>query len=51
MDLKNIPTDELAEKIELYKELKSTGVRDEIMLSKLEQEMERRFLAWEAAEV
>lgn len=51
MDLKNIPTKELMEKIELYKDLKSKGVRDEILLSKYDQEMERRILAWESAKV
>lgn len=50
-DLKAMPFKEFEAKLNLYKDLKSKGVRDEIMLSLCEAEMERRILAWEVAEV
>ena len=50
-ELKSMPFKEFEAKLELYTNLKSKGVRDEIMLSLCEAEMERRILAWEVAEV
>ena len=50
MDFKDISTKDLMDRIELYQELLSRSVRDEIILSKMDQEMERRILAWEAEE-
>ena len=50
-ELRAMPFKEFEAKLELYTNLKSKGVRDEIMLSLCEAEMERRILAWEVAEV
>jgi hypothetical protein len=44
-------TRDLDRQIDLYRDLKSRGVGDEIMLSLYEGEMEHRFLAWEVTEV
>jgi hypothetical protein len=49
--LRSAPLKELLEHIDLYKSLASLGVNDEVRLSIMESELERRFLAWEAAEV
>ena len=50
-ELKAMPFKEFEAKLNLYSDLKSKSVRDEIMLSLCEAEMERRILAWEVAEV
>lgn len=48
--LRDLPLKELEAKIALYQDLKSRGVRDEILQGCYESELERRFLAWEACE-
>lgn len=48
-ELTELSTKELEAKLDLYKDLKSRSVNDEIMITLFENEMERRFLAWEAA--
>jgi len=50
-DLRSMSTRDLDRQIDLYRDLKSRGVGDEIMLSLYEGEMEHRFLAWEVTEV
>jgi hypothetical protein len=49
--LKTMPVQELDAKIELYSGLRSKGLRDEVLLSCYQAEMERRFAAWEACQV
>ena len=46
-DLRAMPFQEFKAKLDLYTDLKSSGVYDIIMLALLENEMERRILAWE----
>lgn len=46
--LKTQTTQQIQDQVELYTELKSRSVKDEVILSLLENEMERRFLLWEA---
>jgi hypothetical protein len=46
-----MPFQEFKAQLDLYTDLKSPGVYDNIMLMLLENEMERRILAWEVAEV
>ena len=48
--LRSKTTQEIETQLNLLVDLKSRGVKDEIMISLLENEMERRILAWEAAE-
>lgn len=48
--LKTQTTQQIQDQVELYNTLQSRSVKDEVMLSLLENEMERRFLAWEAHE-
>ena len=48
-DLQAMPFQEFKAQLELYTDLKSSGVYDIIMLALLENEMERRILAWEVA--
>jgi hypothetical protein len=48
--LKTMPIKELDAKIELYSGLHSKGVRDEVLLSCYQAEMERRFAAWETCQ-
>lgn len=49
--LKTMPVKELDAKIELYSGYRSKGVRDEVLLSCYQAEMERRFANWEACQV
>lgn len=46
--LKTQTTQQIQDQVELYNSLQSRNVKDEVMLSLLENEMERRFLVWEA---
>lgn len=46
--LKTQTTQQIQDQVELYNSLQSRSVKDEVMLSLLENEMERRFLVWEA---
>ena len=46
-DLRAMSFQEFKTKLDLYTDLKSSGVYDIIMLALLENEMERRILAWE----
>ncbi len=48
--LRELPLRELEAKIDLYKDLKSMGTRDQVLLECYVSEIERRFLAWEACE-
>lgn len=51
LQLRDMPFKELEAKVQLYQDLKSMSTRDQVLLSCYESEIERRFLAWEAAEV
>jgi hypothetical protein len=46
-DLQAMPFQEFKAKLDLYTDLKSAGVYDNIMLMLLENEMERRIANWE----
>lgn len=48
--LRQLSVKELDAKIQLYRDLKSMSTRDQVLLSCYENEMERRFLAWEAVQ-
>jgi len=48
--IRQLTTQQLEAKIELYQESQSRGITDEVILECYQAEMERRFLAWEAAE-
>jgi hypothetical protein len=48
--LRDMSTHELEAVIAQYQESPSRGITDEVLLGCYEAEMERRFLAWEAAE-
>ena len=50
-DLQAMPFQEFKAKLDLYTDLKSAGVYDNIMLMHLENEMERRIANWEIAHV
>jgi hypothetical protein len=50
-DLQAMPFQEFKAKLDLYTDLKSAGVYDNIMLALLENEMERRIANWEVVEV
>ena len=49
--LKSLPFKELEAKLEMYQDLKCMSTRDQVLLGCYENEIERRFLAWEATEV
>ena len=46
--IRQLTTDQLDARIEMYEESPSRGVTDEVILECYRTEMERRFLAWEA---
>ena len=48
-DLQAMPFREFKAQLDLYTDLKSPGVYDNIMLTLLENEMERRIARWEIA--
>lgn len=48
--LRQLSVKELDAKIQLYRDLKSMSTRDQVLLSCYENEMERRFMAWEACQ-
>ena len=50
-ELRQLPIKELTNKIEYYSSFKPMGVNYQTMLNLYEAELERRFLAWEVAEV
>jgi len=49
--LRQLPLKEIEAKIEYYQSFEPRGVNYQNMLNAYEAEIERRFLAWEAAEV
>ena len=49
--LRTLPVKEITDKIEYYSSFKPIGINYQTMLNLYEAELERRFLAWEVAEV
>jgi len=49
--LRDLSTQELTDKIDYYQSFEPRGINYQAMLNLHEAELERRFLAWEAAEV
>ena len=49
--LRSLPVKEITDKIEYYTSFSPRGINYQNMLNIYEAELERRFLAWEAAEV
>ena len=48
--IRQLTTQQLDARIEMYEESPSRGITDEVILECYKAEMERRFLAWEAHE-
>ena len=51
INLRGLPIKELMEKIEYYESFAPRGINYQRDLERHEAELERRFLAWEVAEV